>query len=134
MQTEIALPATETTPAGRRTSYRAAAWGSLALYQRDDAADGQKHLVVVEDIGPGGIFIAATNPPPVGTVLRVLLYSQAGPAGGAAINARAIVRWHRLQQEPVGMGVEIVETDEFGNRGLGTWIDSWKRAPSQEPS
>jgi PilZ domain len=131
MQSEVFSPDPASQPQSRRTSFRSAAWGALAFYQLEDEPGQGRQLVVVEDIGPSGLFLGTTTPPPVGAGLQLTIYSQEGPAGNAAVEARAVVRWHRLDQAPIGMGVEIVECEQLGSPGLGAWIESWKKPAVQ---
>lgn len=112
----------------RRAENRSVARDSVALYRPEQAPKHEEQMAVVEDIGPGGLFVASSTPPPVGTILELLVYSQSGPAGNAAVRCRAVVRWHRLDQAPCGMGVEILDTeDPHPGRRLGTWLSSWPK-------
>lgn len=112
----------------RRTDNRAVARDSLALYRPEQAPEHEKQLAVVEDIGAGGLFLATSAPPPVGTILEMLIYSQSGAAGNSAVQCRAVVRRHRLDQAPFGMGVEILATeDQKAGRGLGPWLSTWPK-------
>jgi hypothetical protein len=115
----------------RRASERSAAWGSLAFYSLESDPESEQHLVVVEDIGAGGLLLVTSDPPPVGAVLRLLIYSQSGPAGGAAVKARAIVRWHRLSPPPKGMGVQILASLESNEPSLGAWLATWPKRASE---
>lgn len=111
----------------RRSAPRSAAWGSLAFYRSELAPDGEQKLVVVEDIGPGGLLLVTSDPPPVGSVLELVIYSQSGPAGAAAVRARAVVRWHRLSPGPKGMGVQILSADDHEPSELGGWLATWPK-------
>jgi hypothetical protein len=119
----------------RRTENRSVAKDSLALYRPEDAPELEERMAVVEDIGPGGLFVAGSQPPPVGTILSLLIYSQSGAAGNAAVRCRAVVRWHRLDQPPCGMGVEILDAagPQDGQR-LGSWLASWPKTAAALPA
>jgi hypothetical protein len=122
------------TQPSRRSSQRAAAWGSLAFYRVEADPETEQHLVVVEDIGAGGLLLVTSDLPPIGTVLRLLVYSQAGAAGNAVVKARAIVRWHRLSPLPRGMGVQILADVESVEPELASWLATWpKRAADRTP-
>jgi hypothetical protein len=114
----------------QRIDGRSPAWGTLVFYQPDKDAAGTEHLGAVEDIGPSGLFIGMREPPSVGEVLRLKIYSQAGPAGGSTISARVRVCWRRILQEPKGAGVQVIEEPEGQTGALKQWIDSLSRTGS----
>jgi hypothetical protein len=116
-------------PRDLRQENRSAAWGSLAFCLPEGAPEKDESLVVIEDVGARGLFIATDDPPALGTVLRLQLYSQAGPPGGSTAQARAIVRWRRLSGGPIGVGVQIMEAEEGGSSGLESWLNSLAAAP-----
>ncbi|HVT58139.1 MAG TPA: PilZ domain-containing protein [Thermoanaerobaculia bacterium] len=113
-------------------NYRSAAWGFLAFYRPVGADDRDERLAVVEDFGPGGLFIATDDPPPVGTVLQLRIYSHTGPAGRSVMPAHAIVRWHRQSVSPRGIGVQFLDSEELATTGMESWLDSL--APSLRPA
>jgi hypothetical protein len=115
------------------------AWGTLALYRFELAPQEGEHIGVVEDASPGGLYIAIQQPPPVGTLLRLQIYSHAGPRGSSVVRARAKVRWCRLLHEPRGAGVQLLDFAE-GDRGQAIWLAMLRRqcpdagpAPSPRP-
>jgi PilZ domain len=112
---------------GRRSAPRSIAWGSLAFMQREGAAGEDQQLVIVEDIGPGGLLLVTSDLPPVGSLLHLLIYSQAGPRGSAAIRVKAVVRWHRLSPLPKGVGVQILGSDDPDQPQLASWLASWPK-------
>lgn len=63
-------------------------------------ATGGRMASRVRTLGLGGLFIAAKDPPPVGSVVRLLF-----EVPGGDVRARAIVRDSRPGR---GMGVEFV--------------------------
>jgi PilZ domain len=106
----------------QRTANRSLPWGTLVFYRSETDPEAGEHLATVEDIGPSGLFIAMREPPAVGAVLRLKLYSQAAPAG-ATLTARAVVRWRRLGM-PKGAGVQLLEDTESTGFDLKHWIAS----------
>ncbi len=111
----------------RRSAPRSIAWGSLAFCQAEGAPPEDQQLVIVEDIGPGGLMLVTSNLPPVGTVLNLLIYSQSGPRGNAAIRLKAEVRWQRLAPLPKGVGVQIVGSQDAEQPQLASWLASWPK-------
>jgi hypothetical protein len=105
----------------RKGGSRLRVWGTIVLYRSEPAAANDERLAAVEDAGPGGVFIAIREPPPVGAWLQLRLFSQAGPPGRSAVGVRAIVCWRRVSGEPRGAGVKFSEFVD-GERGRSIWL------------
>ncbi|HEV3076023.1 MAG TPA: PilZ domain-containing protein [Thermoanaerobaculia bacterium] len=103
-----------------RNKDRFRVWGTLALYRCEPGPLAGEHIGVVEDASPAGLFIAIPQPPPVGTLLRMRIYCQAGPQGISVVEASGTVRWCHLH-EPRGAGVQILDFAD-GERGLQAWL------------
>jgi hypothetical protein len=101
-------------------------WGTLAFLRFELAPQEGEHLGIVEDASPGGLYIAIQPPPPVGTLLRLQIYSHAGPRGSSVVRALASVRWCRLLHEPRGVGVQLQDFAD-GERGQTTWLANLRR-------
>jgi hypothetical protein len=103
-----------------RNNARFRVWGTLALYRCEPGPLAGEHIGVVEDASPAGLFIAIPRPPPVGTLLRMRIYCQAGPQGISVVEASGTVRWCHLH-EPRGAGVQILDFAD-GERGRQAWL------------
>jgi hypothetical protein len=68
----------------------------------------------VESLGLGGLFIRTAEPPPLGTLIQVLLDTPMGD-----IRARAEVRSTRPKE---GMGVKIVAMQQEDRARLARWL------------
>ncbi|HVT15021.1 MAG TPA: PilZ domain-containing protein [Thermoanaerobaculia bacterium] len=115
----------------QRSEYRSNIWGTLVFFRCEAAPAEDERLGIVEDIGPSGLFIATRHPPAVGTVLRLHLYSQSGPAGSSALDAQAVVRWRAAGPERKGVGVQLLDDAQLEDRGLEPWLDTLAPAPLQ---
>jgi hypothetical protein len=106
--------------ADHRHDGRFRAWGTLAFFRRELEPLAGEQIGVVEDAGPDGLYIAIHEPPPVGTLLRMRIYCQAGPQGISVVEA--IGRVLRCQShEPRGAGVEILDFAD-GEQGRQAWL------------
>jgi hypothetical protein len=103
-----------------RQSGRFRAWGTLALFHCELAPLEGDHIGVVEDAGPTGLFIAIQQPPPVGTLLRMRIYCQAGPRGISVVEVSGRVHRSNLQA-PRGAGVQLLDFAD-GERGRRAWL------------
>jgi hypothetical protein len=111
----------------QRSHQRSFPWGTLVFYRHVDEPERDEHLATVADIGPWGLFISMREPPGVGRVLHLKIYSQAAPAGSSTVTARVVVRWRRQWQEPRGAGVELLEDDSLTNEALRSWLGTLSR-------
>jgi hypothetical protein len=119
--------------ASRRDGHRFTLWGTVALYHSDLAPQEGGRLCVVEDGSPTGIYLTIPEPPPVGTLLQLQIYNQAGPRGRSVVRAMGFVRWCLSQQEPKGAGVQIVDFAD-GEMGREAWIAlARQQCPDLEP-
>jgi len=118
LRSEGGLP--EHSGADHRNSGRFRAWGTLAFFRSELTPLAGDQIGVVEDASPGGLFIAIHQPPPVGTVLRVRIYCQAGPPGISVVEASARVLRCQLS-EPNGVGLQILDFVD-GERGRQAWL------------
>jgi PilZ domain len=107
--------------ADQRAQDRFKLWGTLAFCRFELGPEERDHLAVVEDASPSGLYIAIQLAPPVGTLLQLQIYSQAGKRGSSVVRARAKVRWCRSLHEPTGLGVEIVDFSD-GEWGQANWL------------
>jgi len=106
--------------ANQRNDCRLRAWGTLAFFRSELTPLGGEQIGVVEDASPGGLYIAIQQPPPVGTVLRMRIYCQAGPPGISVVEASARVLRCQLH-EPRGAGLQILDFAD-GERGRQAWL------------
>jgi len=106
--------------ADHRNSGRFRAWGTLAFFRSELTPPAGEQIGVVEDASPGGLYIAIHQPPPVGTVLRMRIYCQAGPPGISVVEASARVLRCQLR-EPRGAGLQILDFVD-GERGRQAWL------------
>ena len=106
--------------ADHRNRDRFSAWGTLALYRCELAPLAGEQVGVVEDASPDGLYIATYQPPPVGALLQIRIYCQAGPPGISVIEASGRVLRSNLH-EPRGAGVQILEFAD-GERGRQAWL------------
>ncbi|HXO30105.1 MAG TPA: hypothetical protein VOA80_22340 [Thermoanaerobaculia bacterium] len=74
----------------------------------------------MDDAGPDGLYIAIHQPPPVGTLLQMRIYCQAGPPGISVVEASGKVLRCDLH-EPRGAGVQILDFAD-GERGRQAWL------------
>jgi hypothetical protein len=106
--------------ADHRNSGRFRAWGTLAFFRSELTPLAEEQIGVVEDASPGGLYIAIHQPPPVGTLLRMRIYCQAGPPGTSVVEATASVKRCQLH-EPRGAAVQILDFAD-GDRGRQAWL------------
>jgi len=106
--------------ADHRNSGRFRAWGTLAFFRSELAPLAGEQIGVVEDAGPGGLYIAISQPPAVGTLLRMRIYCQAGPQGISVVEASGRVTRCHLH-EPRGAGVQVLDFAD-GERGRQAWL------------
>jgi hypothetical protein len=106
--------------ADHRHDDRFRAWGTLAFFRSELEPLAGKQIGVVEDAGPGGLYIATPQPPPVGTLLRMRIYCQAGPPGTSVVEATGSVTRCQLH-EPRGAAVQILDFAD-GERGRQAWL------------
>jgi len=106
--------------ADHRNSGRFRAWGTLAFFRSEQAPLAGEQIGVVEDAGPAGLYIGIARPPPVGALLRMRIYCQAGPQGVSVVEASGRVTRCQLS-EPRGAGVQILEFAD-GERGRQAWL------------
>jgi hypothetical protein len=106
--------------ADHRVRDRFRAWGTLALYRCELAPLAGEQVGVVEDASPDGLYIAVYQPPPVGTLLQMRIYCQAGSQGTSVVEASGRVLWCN-SHEPRGAGVRILEFAD-GERGRQAWL------------
>lgn len=106
--------------ADHRNDGRFKAWGTVALFRYELAPLAGEQVGVVEDAGPGGLFIAIPQPPPVGTLLRLRIYSQAGPQGVSVVEASGRITRCQLH-EPRGAAVQILDFAD-GEQGQAAWL------------
>lgn len=74
----------------------------------------QKFVSRVENLGLGGLFIRTPEPPPLGTLIQVLLDTPVGE-----IRARAEVKSTRPEE---GMGVKIVAMQQEDRARFARWL------------
>jgi hypothetical protein len=103
-----------------RNSDRFRAWGTLVFYRCELAPLEGEQVGVVEDASPAGLYIGIHQPPPVGTLLRMRIYCQAGPPGTSVVEASGRVTRCHLH-EPRGAAVQILDFAD-GERGRQTWL------------
>src|ERR1700676_2428634 len=103
-----------------RNKDRFRVWGTLALYRCEPGPLAGEHIGVVEDASPAGLFIAIPRPPPVGTLLRMRIYCQAGPPGTSVVEATGSVKRCQLHG-PRGAAVQILDFAD-GQRGRQAWL------------
>jgi PilZ domain len=118
---ELWSTTTATDGSEQRAQDRFKIWGALAFCRCALGPQEAETLAVVEDASETGLYIASHLPPPVGTLLEVKIYSQAGKRGGSVIQLTAKVRWCRSLHQPTGVGVEILDFAD-GKRGLAAWL------------
>lgn len=106
--------------ADHRNRDRFRAWGTLALYRCELAPLAGEQVGIVDDAGPDGLYIAIHQPPPVGTLLQMRIYCQAGPPGISVVEASGKVLRCDLH-EPRGAGVQILDFAD-GERGRQAWL------------
>ncbi len=106
--------------ADHRNRDRFSAWGTLALYRCELAPLAGEQVGVVEDASPDGLYIATNQPPPVGALLQIRIYCQAGPPGTSVVEASGRVTRCHLH-EPRGAAVQILEFAD-GERGRQAWL------------
>ena len=105
----------------RRKYPRAAADVGVSYVEEPVTSDTRDYLQgLAADIGLGGMFIATDHPLPKGSVASLEFRTGANPEG---VRARAMVRWVRRIGQPKGMGIEFIEFDGLGERGLDEWIE-----------
>ena len=95
-------------------------WGTLALFRCGLGPLEGEQVGVVEETGPAGLYMTIHQPPPVGTLLRMRIYCQAGPRGLSVVEASGRVSWCQLH-EPRGAGVQILDFAD-GERGQRAWL------------
>lgn len=80
-----------------------------------------------QNISEGGVFVAMSDPPAVGQIVRVHVHL----AEGRAVNATGEVRWHRLNEfdEVVGAGVQFVALDEESTAALQSMLENTGQDP-----
>ena len=63
-----------------------------------------------QNISEGGVFVAMSDPPEVGQLVRLHVHL----GDGVAVRATGEVRWHRLDEndQVVGAGVQFVALDD----------------------
>jgi hypothetical protein len=124
----------------QRDDFRTVAPGTAVFYRRERAAVAEGMLGPVEDLCPGGLFIGASHPPPVGTVLELQIYGPTDPETSCAVHARALVVWRRRWGELRGMGVRFLDFAGQREGGLAAWMETVvggapaRAAPSQAAS
>jgi hypothetical protein len=106
--------------ADHRNRDRFRAWGTLALYRCELEPLAGEQVGVVDDAGPDGLYIAIHQPPPVGTLLQMRIYCQAGLPGTSVVEASGKVLRCDLR-EPRGAGVQILDFAD-GERGRQAWL------------
>ena len=106
--------------ADHRNRDRFSAWGTLALYRCELAPLAGEQVGVVDDAGPDGLYVAIHQPPPVGTLLQMRIYCQAGLPGTSVVEASGKVLRCDLR-EPRGAGVQILDFAD-GERGRQAWL------------
>ncbi len=106
--------------ADHRNSGRFRAWGTLALFRSELEPLPGEQIGVVEDASPGGLYIAIHQPPPVGTVLQMRIYCQAGPPGIPVVELSGRVLRCQVR-EPRGAGVQVLDFAD-GERGRQAWL------------
>jgi hypothetical protein len=106
--------------ADHRNDGRLRAWGTLAFFRSELTPPAGEQIGVVKDASPGGLYIAIHQPPPVGTVLRMRIYCQAGPPGISVVEVSARVLRCQLH-EPRGAGLQILDFAD-GERGRQAWL------------
>ncbi len=104
-----------------RRKYPRAAADVRVSYVEEPVTTGAREYLhgLAADIGIGGMFIATDHPLPKGSVAS--LHFRTGP-DKKGVRARAMVRWVRRIGKPKGMGIEFIEFDGLGERGLEEWI------------
>src|ERR1700680_1848889 len=105
--------------ANHRHDGRFRAWGTLAFFRSELEPLAGEQIGVVEDAGPDGLYIAIPRPPPVGTLLRMRIYCQAGPPGTSVVEATGSVKRCQLHG-PRGAAVQILDFAD-GQRGRQAW-------------
>jgi hypothetical protein len=103
-----------------RKDDRFRAWGTLALFRCGHAPFAAEQVGVVEEAGPGGFYMTIHQPPPVGTLLRLRIYCQAGPPGLSVVEAAGRISWCHSDQ-PRGAGVQLLDFAD-GERGRQAWL------------
>lgn len=80
-----------------------------------------------QNISEGGVFVAMTDPPAVGQIVRLHVHL----GDGRAVNATGEVRWHRMndQDEVVGAGVQFVALDEENAAALQGMLENAGQDP-----
>jgi hypothetical protein len=106
--------------ADHRNDGRFKAWGTVALFRCELAPLAGEQVGVVEDASPAGLYIAVHQPPPIGTLLRMRIYCQAGPQGISVVEASARVTRCQLH-EPRGAAVQILDFAD-GELGRQAWL------------
>jgi hypothetical protein len=77
-------------------------------------SSSQKCVSRVENLGLGGFFIRTPEPPPLGSLIRLLLDTPLGE-----VRARAEVRSSRPKE---GMGVKIVAMQQEDRARFARWL------------
>ena len=84
-------------------------------------------LEYAANISAGGVFVTTNDPPPMETVVRVMMEL---PGGGPAVEAKAVVV-HRVTPEqakerntPAGVGVQFVDADDRFRERMDRAIES----------
>ena len=105
-----------------RRAYPRTAADVRVSYHEEPVTSGTREYLegLAADIGIGGMFIATENPLPKGSVASLEFRTGADAEG---VRARAMVRWVRRIGQPKGMGIEFIEVDGLGERGLDEWIE-----------
>jgi hypothetical protein len=106
--------------ADHRHDDRFRAWGTLVFFGSELAPLAGEQIGVVEDASPGGLYIAIHQPPPVGSLLRMRIYCQAGLQGSSLVEASGRVLRCQLH-EPRGVGVQILDFAD-GEPGRQAWL------------
>jgi hypothetical protein len=116
-----------------RSDYRVLAQGVQVFYRCERAtASEQDYLMgLAADMSLGGIFVAAQHPPRPGTVVRLHLYAGSDNDYLTPLTAKAVVRWRRPWGRQRGMGIQFLEFDGLGKRGLESWMESLLRTDVQ---
>jgi hypothetical protein len=106
--------------ANQRNSSRFRTWGTLAFFRSELTPLADEQIGVVEDASPGGLYITIPRPPPIGTLLQMRIYCQAGPPGISVVEVSGRVNRCQLR-EPRGAGVQILDFAD-GERGRQAWL------------